>query len=77
MALKGPVPPSSTTLDAAVDAGVVSCADTGFIKQAPLAISKTSSAYILFISDSFGRKFIHVDLHSRELFLELKVQALD
>jgi hypothetical protein len=44
MALKGPVPPSSTTLDATVDVGAESCADTGFIKQNPVPISKTSSA---------------------------------
>jgi hypothetical protein len=44
VALKGPVPPSSTTLDVTVDVGTVSCADTGFIKQNPVIISKTTGA---------------------------------
>jgi hypothetical protein len=41
MALKGPVPPSSTTRDVTVGAGADSCAHAGFIKQNP--ISKTIS----------------------------------
>src|SRR5687767_10356018 len=49
MALKGPVPPPSTTLDVTVDVGADSCANTEFIKQNPVPISKTSSAQILFI----------------------------
>jgi hypothetical protein len=43
MALKGPVPPSSITLDVMFDAGV-SCADRGFTKQDPMLISKATSA---------------------------------
>jgi hypothetical protein len=47
-ALKGPVPPSSTTREE----GTVSCADTRFVKQIPVPINKTNSAYVLFIINS-------------------------
>src|SRR6185369_11960975 len=47
-ALKGPVPPSSTTLDATLDTAEVSCPQATSLKQNCAPISKAKSAYFFF-----------------------------
>jgi hypothetical protein len=48
MALNGPVPPSSTTLDVAFGVDTFPCAHARFVKQIPMP-SKTNSVYVIFI----------------------------
>jgi hypothetical protein len=48
MALNGPLPPSSTTLDVAFGIDTLPCAHARFVKQIPMP-SKTNNVYVFFI----------------------------